>query len=97
MKSRTRLTLRPRKYSFRRKLVVGLFFLAIVFLFFKGTLWLKNAIFAKEKPAEQLVEKTEEISYVDLSKEQEEIYLNILKSKNQIIDVLKNKNSKSDL
>ncbi|MDO9231444.1 MAG: peptidoglycan DD-metalloendopeptidase family protein [bacterium] len=68
MKSRTRLTLRPRKYSFRRKLVVGLFFLAIVFLFFKGTLWLKNAIFAKEKPAEQLVEKTEEISTPEIKK-----------------------------
>ncbi len=68
MKSRTRLTLQPRKYSFRRKLIVGLFFLAIVFLFFKGTLWLKNAIFAKEKPAEQLIEKIEEISMPETKK-----------------------------
>lgn len=56
MEIRERQNLRVKKYSAQRKLFVGLFFLLIIFVLFKGTVWLKNAIFAKEKPTEEIIE-----------------------------------------
>ncbi len=68
MEIRERKNLRVKKYSARRKLFVGLFFLLIIFMLFKGTIWLKNIIFTKEKPPEKTTEGVEEISIPETKK-----------------------------
>jgi len=68
MEIRERQNLRVKKYSARRKLFVGLFFLLIIFMLFKGTVWLKNIIFAQKKPTEKIIERVEEISIPETKK-----------------------------
>ena len=59
MEIRERQNLRVKKYSTRRKLFVGLFFLLIIFVLFKGTVWLKNIIFVEKESAKEISTQTE--------------------------------------
>lgn len=59
MKISNQSTLRPRRSSAKKKFFTLLFFAILVFLFFRGTLWLKNIIFAEKKPSQEIIQTQE--------------------------------------